>query len=166
MSAGAQIALWGAFAFAPVLIAYRYHRLAALGLSTMLMLGWCSARVSAALLGPMEALHLYPMLDALFGALAFLCWRQRREWWKMALVCMFVVQCALHAAFWLAYPQDGLPPEVAGPILYRYTVANNVLFACELLCVSWAGGVDEWGRRVRAALSGRPSPFRHAGSAK
>lgn len=166
MSPGAQIALWGAFAVAPVLIAYRYHRLAALGLSTMLVLGWCTGIVSATLLGEVEALHLNPIMDAVFGALAFLCWRQERAWWKMALVCMFVVQCALHAAFWLAYPQNGFPPEVAGPILYRYTVANNVLFACELLCVSWAGGVDEWGRRVSAALFGRLGPFRHAGPAK
>lgn len=162
MTEAGQIAVWGIAAAVPVAIAYAHHRLAAMGLGTMLVLGWCAGRLAGALLEPTDAVRLYPVMDAVFGALAFLAWRQKREAWKMVLVGLFMTQCTLHAAFWLAYPPDGVPPEVAQPILFRYIVANNLLFACELFCVAWAGGVDEWGRRVRALLFGRPGALRHA----
>lgn len=158
-----QVALWGIAAVAPVAIAYRYHRLPVLGLATMLVLGWCVGRLAGAFWEAPDGMRIYPLMDAVFGALAFMAWRHERAWWKLVLVGLFLGQSALHAAFWLAYPPNGYPPEVAGPILYRYVVANNVLFACELLCVAWAGGLDEWGRSVRHYLSGRPDPFRHVG---
>lgn len=166
MSASVQIALWGVAAALPVVIAYAHHRLPAMGLGTMLVLGWCVGRLSGALLEPTDAVRLYPVMDALFGALAFLAWRQKREAWKLVLVGLFMTQCTLHAAFWLAYPVGGIPPEIAQAVLFRYIVANNMLFASELICVAWAGGVDEWGRRARALLFGRPGALRHVGPAK
>lgn len=163
MPAILQVALWGAASLLPVVMAYLTHKLAALGLSTMLLLGWCFGRVLGALYSTPESMALYPLIDATFGALAFLSWRQGREAWKLVLVGLFVTQCAAHAAFWLAYEQTATR-AAAFAILYSYVSTNNVLYALELLTVAWAGGVRDLARRLLDGLPGRAGPHHHAGA--
>lgn len=163
MSALVQVALWGLASAVPVVLAYLTHKMAALGLATMLLLGWCLGRVLGALYTLPESVGLYPLIDAAFGLLAFASWRQERAPWKLVLVSLFVFQCAGHAAFWLAYP-GGLSTGKSAEIVYRYLASNNVLYGLELLTVAWAGGVGDLARRVFSSLPRGAGPRHHAGA--
>lgn len=160
MSASLQIALWGAAACAPVVLAYAMHKLPAMGLATMLLLGWCMGRVFGMIYTPPESMAFYPVIDLLFAGLAFWSWRQERAAWKLVLVGLFGGQLAAHSAFWLAYTTDAQ----SGQLLYRYVFTNNVLFALELLTVSWAGGIGELAGRARDWVSRGFRAGDHAGA--
>ena len=149
-----QIALWALAVIAPVLLNLTTKRSTdALGLSAMLLLTWCFGRITGAFYSPPESMALYPVVDAFAGATAFVAWRTRRAWWKLALVGLFLGQCTLHAAFWLAWPQDGS--------LYQYVLTNNVLFIAELITVSVPGGAHVLGRIVDR-LPGQSRSVHHA----
>ena len=164
MNTAVQVALWGLATCFPVVLSLMTHKLPALGLSTMLLLGWAFGRLMAAFYGAPASMAMYPVMDALFGALAFMSWRQQREFWKLAMVGLFVAQCCGHVAFWLAYPEGGVPPDLAHDVIIRYIVANNVCFALELLCVAWAGGIGDVARDLGRWVSDRAGPRDHAGA--
>lgn len=133
MSHDLQILIWGLAAIAPLGLNLAMRRDAdSTGLSAMLLGTWCFGRVLGALYTVPESMTLYPVEDALCGAVTFIAWRSRRAWWKAVLCGLFVVQCCLHAAFWAAW---GTGSRQA---LQFYLAANNLLFALELMAV--AGG--------------------------
>lgn len=145
-----QVSLWGFAAAAPVLLNIFTRRSSdALGLSGMILLIWVMGRVLWALYTPPDSMALYPVIDAMAGATAFGAWATRRQAWKIALTWLFVLQCALHAAFWVAYPT-----VQSGGILLRYLQLNNAIFACQLICVGAPGGV-QLSRDVSGWLSRR-----------
>ena len=154
MPVSQQIMLWTLAVIAPVILNLSIRRGSdALGLSAMLLLAWCLGRITGALYSPPESMALYPIVDALSGAIAFVAWRTRPAWWKLALVGLFVTQSTLHAAFWLAWPQ--------GASLYHYVLVNNVLFIGELITVSVPGGAYVLGRTL-GYLSDRARGVHHA----
>jgi len=154
MTAELQIALWGAATCGPVLLNTATKRSAdALGLSSMILLTWVMGRVLNALYTPPESMSLYPVIDMLAGATVFSAWATRPRWWKLALVALFTAQCALHAAFWLAWPSPGS--------LVRYLWVNNSLFALQLICVGAPGG-GQLARDTLAWMSRSPWARHHA----
>lgn len=156
MTAELQIVLWGAAAALPVVLNLTTERAAdAKGLSMMILLIWVMGRVFGALYTPPESMQWYPVVDSLAGITCFVAWRARPAPWKLGLVGCFLFQCALHAAFWLAWPTPGS--------LLRYVVANNIIFACEL-CLVGGPGVAHGARLVGRMLSGRARARRHAGA--
>ncbi len=153
MPAEHQIILWGVAACTPVVLSFAFKRLLALGVATLLLMGWVLARVISVFWGPPESMVLYPLLDALFGAITFAAWKRRAEPWLIVLTGLFLFQCVLHAAFWLAYP--------APRSLYVYVVANNAIFALELLTAGWGASRDV-ARAFLDGLLGRPGGVHHA----
>lgn len=145
MTPGAQIALWGLAAMAPLLLnLITRSRADAVGLAFMLLAGWLLGRIIAALAAPPESMQWYPLVDAVAGALTFRCWQKRPEAWKLVVTFLLIGQCTLHASFWLSGPAPGA--------LTLYLVANNTLFALQLLTVASPGG-----RRVARLLLPRLS---------
>lgn len=165
MTPSQQVILWGVAVCVPVALAMRNHRLSALGIATMVLLGWALSRVMSLFYDPPESMAWYPVLDLMFGALVYVSWRQEHAWWKLTLIGLYLVQLAAHAAFWLAYPADGTEYEKAVTV-YRYTGVTNVPFALELLTLAWAGGLDGLARRLGSWVFGGPSPPRHVGPAE
>lgn len=154
MSAELQIALWGVAVCTPVLLNIATKRSAdALGLSGMILLMWVMGRVLGAVYTPPESMSFYPVMDAMAGATAFYAWSSDRRAWKLGLVILFTAQCALHVAFWLAWPSPGS--------LLRYLWVNNSLFALQLICVG-SPGVRDVARRLVGWLSRRPWARHHA----
>lgn len=153
MSTELQIALWGTATVAPLALNILTKRSAdAVGLSLMIVMIWLLGRVFWMLYTPPEAMQWYPVIDAVAGAFVFQAWLRRPVFWKVALTALFVAQCVLHAAFWMSWPADGS--------LLSYLVANNLLFALQLLCVSAPGGFHV-ARLVGHWLSDRPRGAHH-----
>lgn len=166
MTPGQQVFLWGVAICIPVAMAMRNHRLSALGISTMVLLGWVLSRFISVFYAPPESMAWYPVMDAAFGALVFLSWHRERAWWKLTLVGLYLVQLAAHAAFWLSYPPPGATEYEKALTVYRYTGVTNIPFALELLTLAWAGGADGLARYLGAWLSGGAGPPRDARPAK
>lgn len=146
MDARYQVMLWGLAVCVPLLLSLGTRKTDALGLSAVLLLTWCFGRVTSALYSPPESMALYPLVDAMCAITAFAAWRTRPAPWKFILGSLFVLQCALHFAFWIAWPMSGS--------LYRYVVANNILFALELVIVSVPGGRDVVARAAGGRVFG------------
>lgn len=156
MSTELQIVLWGVAVALPVLLNTVTGRHPdAVGLSVMILLIWAMGRVFGALYTPPESMQWYPVVDCAAGITCFVAWRERPALWKLGLVTAFVLQCALHAAFWLAWPAAGS--------LLRYIVFNNIIFAWEL-CLVGGPGVVALARDVGFRLSRRSRARRHAGA--
>lgn len=154
MSAELQILLWGIATVSPLFLNLATKREAdAIGLSAMLLAGWCFGRLLGVMFTPPESMTLYPVMDFAFGVVTLAAWRSQRAWWKLGIVGLLLAQCAGHLAFWIAWPADGS--------LYRYVLANNVLFALELLSVSVPGGLHVADHLV-GSLSSRFGNLRHA----
>ncbi len=154
MSPQAQEFIWLLAVLAPVLVCLLAKATDALGLAAMLLLTWCLGRVLWAFYTPPESMQLYPVIDAICGGVAFAAWRSQRAFWKLCLVALFIGQCALHAAFWLSQPQQA-------SALYRYIVANNILFASELMVVT-LGGLNDLARGAFTGLFDCARRLRHA----
>lgn len=165
LSVPAQLVLWGVAAAAPVILSWVTRRLPVQVVATMLLGGWCVGRVLGAFLDPPESMMANPAIDLVFGVAIFMFWRKDREVWKLVIVGLLIGQCAAHAAFAMAY-DPGLSPLAEWEVVTRYKAANNVLFALQLLTVTWAGGLDELVRRLRARLPGRARSGRHAGASR
>ncbi|RAK68834.1 hypothetical protein [Phenylobacterium kunshanense] len=136
----------------PFGLSWATRRLDAQVMATMLLIGWCFGRIMGVFLSPPQSMQLYPLIDLCFGVFAFLSWRRDPRLWKLGLVGLLLAQSAGHAAFWLAYG-DTLPPREAYAVIIRYMVANNAIFAAQLLLVAWAGGVDDLARGLLSLLS-------------
>jgi hypothetical protein len=165
VSENAQLIAWGIAVVVPFGLSWATRRLDAQVMATMLMIGWCFGRVMSVFLSPPQSMQLYPFIDLCFGLFAFLAWRRTRHIWKLVLVGLLLSQSAGHAAFWLAYG-DTLPSKEAHAILIRYMVANNVMFAAQLLVVAWAGGVDDLARGLLSLLSRVLRVGRHLGASR
>lgn len=146
MSTEMQIILWGVAACMPLFLNMVTRRNAdAVGLAAVLLATWAFGRITAILFTTPENMTLYPIEDAICGALSFVAWRTQREWWKLGLSILFVLQCALHAAFWAAWETG------RHEALLFYVTSNNGLFALELLVVGW-GAVDVLAHRLGGRL--------------
>lgn len=156
MSYEVQILMWGAAAIIPVLLNLHTKRTDALGLSVMMLLTWVLGRITGALYSPPESMALYPIVDMACGIICFAAWATQRAWWKLALTGLFGLQCLLHAAFWLAWVAD--PTDKA--TLYRYVLANNLVFASELIIVA-GGAVGDVARSSSHWVLDRARSVRH-----
>lgn len=154
MTAELQTTLWGVAVMIPVVLNIATKRDAdALGISAMILLIWTISRVFWALYTPPESMAWYPVIDSLAAGTCLTAWVTIRRWWKLALVVLFTTQCVLHAAFWLTWPEY--------QSLLRYVVANNILFALELLCVAAPGG-SHVARDLVSRMPDRLGRFHHA----
>jgi fucose 4-O-acetylase-like acetyltransferase len=127
-----QIYLWGFAAVLPLLLNIGTRRNAdAIGLAGMLLITWCIGRVVSMFYTVPQSMGYYPFEDAICGAIAFAAWRTQREWWKLLLTGLFVLQLALALSFWGAWSQGHKEA------LNFYRPANNASFALELLCAGW-----------------------------
>lgn len=132
MTPEVQIALWGIAASAPLCLNLATNRrVDALGLSAMLLATWCVGRFMAVFFTLPESMTLYPVEDALCGGVAILAWKTQKAPWKLLLAALFVVQCCLHASFWLAWNSGSKSS------LLFYITCNNAIFALQLITVSW-----------------------------
>lgn len=154
MTYSAQIIGWGVAACAPLLINLALKKTDAVGLSVMLLMGWCFGRITGALYAPPDSMTLYPIVDAACGITAFAAWSTKKAPWKLALVGLFIVQCCGHLAFWVTYPTDNAS-------LWRYIALNNLWFALQLLCVA-GGGVWDVARGASADMFDRTRGRSHA----
>lgn len=126
MTAQAQIILWGiATAFPFVLNNLTKRSADAVGVSAILLMGWCMQRVLWAFYGPPECTHQYPLIDAVIGTAVFACWWSSRQAWKLAIVGILALQCTTHLAYILA--------AGATVSFEKYIFSNNVLYALQLL---------------------------------
>ena len=150
-----QIALWFVATILPFCInGFWGRRPDALGLSGMLIIGWCFQRVCWVIWTPPEAMQFYPVMDVAFGMTALLAWVTERAWWKLALAGTFLFQCCLHAAFWLAYP-------TVWANVIRYEAVLNISYAVELSLVAAPGVGDALAILARYLLSHRSGPRFH-----
>lgn len=140
MSEAAQIVLWGFVALIPFGLntwALRddYHgHVDAVGLSIMLILMW--ALYNLALVSPPgqpQNMLVLTAMDVIATGVCAAAWVTQPKPYKLILALLFVLQLALHAAFWLAWPRDGL--------LFNYKALLNATFALQLLTAAWPGGV-------------------------
>lgn len=116
-----------------------------------LLLGglWLASNALVGIYGVPEGMRLYPLLDLMGGVYAFAAWRKQPVLWSFALLWSFVLLVLCHAAFWLTqwfgYGAASVP---------QYTIAINGLFAVQLICVGWPGGVGV-AEHLRIRLRGR-----------
>lgn len=131
MSPEQQLAAWALAVIAPFCLNAFFNRHPdAVGLSAMMIVGWGFQRVCWTIWTPPEAMQFYPIMDAAFGLTALGAWSTQKSVWKLVLSLLFVIQCSLHASFWLS-------PATAS--LLRYIAINNILFALELSVVASPG---------------------------
>lgn len=156
MSYEIQLLLWGVAVCLPVMLNIMTKRVDAVGLSAMLLLTWCFGRITAALYSPPESMTFYPLVDAACGVTAFAAWVTRRAWWKLALTGLFGLQLALHASYWVSWVID--PTDKAA--LYTYVLANNLVFASELLLVG-GGALVDVARGIGHGMLDRARAVRH-----
>jgi hypothetical protein len=155
MTYEAQLAAWGAATMAPFILNLGMRRGPdAVGLSIMLVLIWVLGRVFWSLWSPPASMQLYPLIDAAAGMTAFTAWMTRPTWWKLVLTGLFLVQLALHVAFWAAQPVEGS--------LSRYIALNNLCYAMQLVVVAWPGGWRLVTHHLFRALPRGLGTFRHA----
>lgn len=163
MSPLAQAALYGFAATVPVALNWhansrvRDRYIDALGISVMLLMLWALSNLLAAINTPPENMILFPALDlvGLYVAANASVARFRR--WKILLSMAFLLQLAVHAAFWLGHSHTS-----GGVSLTRYVLWLNGLFLAQLLCVAWPGGIYGL-RRVLSWLSDRRHSHSPAG---
>lgn len=134
-------------------------RSAAVALTLMLIMLWCTEWVIHFLPRPPDPTWLLAGLD-LIGALgSWLCWRQARRTWKEALVFSFVVALLAQAVRAWASLVDpaGFGPGTPGAD--AFTAVRNTLFFAQTLCCGWMGG-SRAGAWLLSRLPGH-SPSRH-----
>lgn len=119
---------------------------------------WAGAVFFRSIPAPPQNMTPLIALDLIGGLAIWLVNRKHPEVWKRALVLTFVASLTVHAAMWVTF---WLRPDlnVAGT-RNMFTLARNVIFYTQLLCVGWTGaGVAT--RRFRDFLP-RRAPGRHA----
>lgn len=160
MSAALQIELWGAAALLPLILNYGALRrqfkahVDDVGLSVMMVMSY--ALYNLIIHSPPsqpENMVALSIMDLMFTGIVAAAWVTQPKTYKMVLTILFISQLAIHAAFWLSWPQDGL--------LYTYKAGLNATFALQLITVGWPGG-HALVRRGLAYLSHRWGVHSHA----
>jgi hypothetical protein len=114
-----------------------------LACSGMLLTTWAISNILTELYTVPDAWVFYPVMDAICGAAVMWAWLSKPSKWKIGLAGLFLLQCALHVAFWLHI-------EKTPTILYTYALALNLIFGAQLLVTGWSGGAHVVDRVVRA----------------
>lgn len=140
MSDVVQIALWGLASLIPFglnawALRGHYHAYVdAAGLSLMLILLWALYNLSlVSPPGQPENMLVLTVLDVIATGICAAAWVTQPKTYKLTLALLFVFQLACHAAFWVAWPQDGL--------LFNYKAILNATYALQLIVAAWPGGV-------------------------
>jgi hypothetical protein len=156
MDVHAQIALWFIATIFPFCLNSLVNRNPdAIGLSGMIVVGWCFERICWVIWSPPEAMTLYPVMDVVLGLTTLAAWGTRPAWWKLALTAAFLFQCCLHVAFWGAYP-------LGGASVARYEAVLNCSYAVEL-CLVASSGLGHVARMALDRMFTRSWHSHHAG---
>jgi hypothetical protein len=126
---------------------------------------WVSRAVSASLSPPWSLSH-YPLQDVVLLALLWATKGANREWWRVGVAFLLVLQLGFHAGYWALYVSGATDLHT----LRGYILLNNLGLAGILLAlslrgighvavgladlhrlngVSWLGGVDSYSRHHR-----------------
>ena len=122
----------------------------AFGLSVMVLMFWALTNVMAALLEPPASKALHPLIDFIGLSICIITWRSHKEWFKLALAGLFLVQMGLHATFWVEWAT-----QPHGSLLYTYALTLNITWLMELVVLALPGGgyvvgrAIDWGIRDR-----------------
>lgn len=121
------------------------HALIAAGL---LAAAWC---VSALVLPHAPPwLIVWPAVDAVTVGVMAVLYNRRHERWKLFVLIALLLQCILHANYWIVTLIYG---QLEYAHLWRYEAAVNFLFVVQLVSV---GGPGIWNVASRLILGGRP----------
>lgn len=90
---------------------------------------------------PWSSAHM-PIQDVICTALAMVTWRRTGQRWARWLAIPFMVQCAIHAAYWgaIALVTIFAPDTSITPLTRLYPWLINPLFIIELAILTTAGG--------------------------
>lgn len=110
----------------------RHHDQATLGLGVLLLALWAFSKVSIVTVGYWPTAAAGPLVNTVAVVLCMLSWVARPRHWKLALSLLMEAKAVIHAVFWSAADPTYLQT-------YGYILSLNVIFALELLCVSFPG---------------------------
>lgn len=100
-----------------------------LGAVFLLAILWLAWNLSHWFLEPYT--QFFPVMDALAtGSLVWL-WKYRVNWWRGLLISLFLSECYIHAAYFAL-------GDHSREALYAYNLKQNLIYAAQLACVTWA----------------------------
>ncbi|GLK49480.1 hypothetical protein GCM10017620_24530 [Brevundimonas intermedia] len=107
----------------------------AAGVAMMLCVSYGLTNLIIGVYGLPDAIHAFPVMDAIFVWMVWRAWMKNKRAWKMGVMSLLVAQLVLHAAFIFLWKTTGID----GGNLYAYIFLLNVAFTGQLIFAGSAG---------------------------